>query len=217
MRIIAIGAHLDDIELACGGTIAKAIKNGHQVKMIVMSDSAYSNYDGTVRRTKENAIKEGMLAAGKLGVEDIEILDFSTKDIPYHSKTVEALDKLISDFKPDIIFTHWPFDTHQAHEGVSKSSISAARRQGTIYLYEPITPSGRSYVAFRPQAYSDISGFIDDKINSLMEHKTEFNKYGIGWIEGVKARAAFRGYEMGTGFAEAFEVLRCELDFEGNK
>ena len=39
MKILAIGAHLDDIELACGGTIAKAIKAGNQVKVIVMSKS----------------------------------------------------------------------------------------------------------------------------------------------------------------------------------
>ena len=39
MKIIAIGAHLDDIELACGGTIAKAVKKGHEVKMIVLSQS----------------------------------------------------------------------------------------------------------------------------------------------------------------------------------
>ena len=50
-RIIAIGAHLDDIELACGGTLAKAIRNGNLVKMIVLSKSGYSNYDGQVMWT----------------------------------------------------------------------------------------------------------------------------------------------------------------------
>lgn len=211
MKILAIGAHLDDIELACGGTIAKAMSNGHEIKMIVMSDSSYSNYDGIVKRTKEDALKEGFAAAKKLGINDLEVLDFSTKDIPYHSDTVESLDERISDFKPDIIFTHWVFDTHQAHEGVAKSSISAARRSSTIYMYEPISPSGRSYVAFRPQAYFDISDTISLKIEALKEHKTEYQKYGDNWINGVKARAAFRGYEMGSEFAEAFEILRCEL------
>ena len=211
MRILAIGAHLDDIELACGGTLSKAIKFGHDVKMIVMSKSGYTNYDGTLRRIDEIAISEGISASKMLGISDIEILSFPTKDIPYHSDVIESLDLRISEFNPDVIFTHYVFDTHQAHEGVSKSTISAARRRNTIYMYEPITPSGRSYMAFRPQMYSDISEYIDDKINSLKEHRTEYQKYGDHWIEGVRARAAFRGYEMGVKYAESFEILRTEF------
>jgi len=56
-------------------------------------------------------------------------------------------------YNTDIIFTHHPFDTHQAHVGVSNATIAAARRKNTVFFYEPITPSGRSYVAFRPQLY----------------------------------------------------------------
>ena len=46
MRILAVGAHLDDIEIACGGTLAKAIENGHDVKVLIMSKSGYTNKDG---------------------------------------------------------------------------------------------------------------------------------------------------------------------------
>lgn len=73
MKILAIGAHLDDIELACGGTLAKAISNKHQVKMLVMSESGYTNYDGKVMRTPQDAVQEGRKVAAVLGVEDIEI------------------------------------------------------------------------------------------------------------------------------------------------
>lgn len=212
MKLLAVGAHLDDIELACGGTLAKALINGHQVKMIVMSKSGYKNYDGKVMRTDDIAVKEGKRAAETLGVSDFEVLDFDNKDIMYDSKAVEALEKRINEYKPDIIFTHWPFDTHQAHVGTGKSTITAARRYNTIYLYEPIAPSGRSYVAFRPQVYVDITDFIECKIDSLKCHETEYKKFGESWIDGVRARAKFRGYEMGTdGYAEAFEVLRSEL------
>jgi len=50
MQLIFIGAHLDDIEFACGGTIVKALKNGHKVKMLVVSDLAFTHYNGTVMR-----------------------------------------------------------------------------------------------------------------------------------------------------------------------
>lgn len=214
MKILAVGAHLDDIELACGGTLAKALSNKHVVKMLVMSKSGYTGLDGAIKRDNNVAVNEGIAAAKKLGVEDIQILDFDTKDIRYESKTIEAIEKCIVEYEPDIIFTHWAFDTHQAHEGVAKSTITAARKKNTIYMYEPIAPSGRSYHPFRPQVYSDITEFINNKIESLKEHKTEYAKYGENWIEGVEARARFRGYEMGVKYAETFEVLREELTLE---
>lgn len=212
MRILAVGAHLDDIELACGGTLAKAVDHGHQVKMIVMSKSGYQNYDGQLIRSEELAVAEGISAAKVLGIDDIEILDFATKDIPYHSTVIEKLEKKIKDYQPDIIFTHWIFDTHQAHEGVAKSTITAARRYNNIYMYEPIYPAGRSYMGFRPQMYIDIGGYEEQKLEALKEHKSEYKKFGNQWIEGTKARTAYRGYEMGREYAEAFEIVRCELE-----
>lgn len=214
MRILAIGAHLDDIELACGGTLAKAIKSGNHVKVIIMSKSGYTNYDGKKMRDDDVAIIEGTNALHILGINDIEILDFPTKDIPYSSEVIESIDSRMNAFNPDVIFTHHPFDTHQAHVGVSKSTISAARRRNTVFFYEPITPSGRSYVAFKPQMYVDISDTIEEKLCALREHKTEYHKFGEEWITGVTCRSGFRGYEIGTKYAEAFEVLRCEFSFE---
>ena len=214
MRILAIGAHLDDIEIACGGTLAKAIQAGHTVKAIVMSKSGYTNKEGKVQRSDDTAVREGLNALRTLGIEDIEVLDFETKDIHFRSDVVNALDVRMAEFKPDVIFTHHPFDTHQAHEGVSKATIAAARRLNTVFFYEPITPSGRSYVAFRPQMYVDITKTVDTKINSLKCHVSEYNKFGgEDWVEGVRCRCGFRGYEIGTKFAEAFEVLRMEMSF----
>lgn len=214
MKILAVGAHLDDIEIACGGTLAKAIASGHQVKTLIMSKSGYTNIKGDIQRSNDIAVKEGMNALHTLGIQDIEILDFPTKDIPFESDVVNAIDVCISTYKPDIIFTHHPFDTHQAHVGVSNSTIAAARRKNTVFFYEPITPSGRSYVAFRPQLYVDIESTIELKIASLREHKSEYNKFGAeDWITGVHCRCGFRGYEIGKKYAEAFEVLRLEMSF----
>ncbi len=217
MKILAVGAHLDDIEIACGGTLAKAIEAGHDVKVIIMSKSGYTNKEGKLQRSDEIAIAEGTNALHILGIYDIEILDFPTKDIFFQSDVVNAIDVIMSFYNPDIIFTHHPFDTHQAHVGVSNATIAAARRKNTIFFYEPITPSGRSYVAFRSQLYVDIESTLEKKIASLREHKSEYNKFGAeDWIEGVRYRCGFRGYEIGKKFAEAFEVLRIEIGFDRN-
>lgn len=219
MKILAVGAHLDDIEIACGGTLAKAIASGHEVKVLIMSKSGYTNKDGQLQRSDELAVKEGVNALHTLGIQEIEILDFETKDIPFRSDVVNAIDLRVAEYDPDMIFTHHPFDTHQAHEGVSKATIAAARRKNTVFFYEPITPSGRSYVAFKPTLYVDIESTLDKKIESLKCHTSEYNKFGAeDWIEGVRCRCGFRGYEIGKKFAEAFEILRLEMSFgEGTK
>lgn len=211
MKILAIGAHLDDIELGCGGALARAVRSGHCVRMICLSDSAYTNYDGRVLRTREEAEREGTAAARALGCDDLEILDFPTKDVPDDSRVVEALDARISAYQPDHIFTHWPFDTHQAHRGTALATIAAARRHNTILMYDPVFPAGRSFIGFRPQVYIDITDVISGKLESLRCHESQYRKYGDQWIEAVRSRARFRGYEMGTTFAEAFEVVRMEM------
>lgn len=214
MKILAVGAHLDDIELACGGTLAKALRAGHEVKCIILSKSGYTNLNGDVQRKNETAVEEGTNALHTLGVKDIEIFDFSTKDIPFTSEVVETIDRVMSAYDPDIIFSHHPFDTHQAHMGVAQATIAAARRKNNILMFEPIAPSGRSYVAFKPQVYVDISETIDIKQAALKEHKSEYNKFGgEEWVTGVSARAGFRGYEIGTKYAESFELLRMEMTF----
>lgn len=210
MKILAIGCHIDDIEIACGGVLAQAIKNKHTVKTLIMTKSDYSDYRGKIYRTQLQALSEGIEALKVLGIEDYKILNFPTKDVPYNSSSIEAINKVIDDFNPDLILTHWSFDTHQAHQSTSLATISASRYKNNILLYEPFPPSGRSYIAFKPQVYIDISDTINLKLKSLKKHKTQHKKYGNQWIEAVKGRAKLRGFECNKNYAEVFEVLRLE-------
>lgn len=211
-RPLFIGAHLDDIELAAGGTVARLVDGGAHPAFLVMSTSEYTSYDGRHFRAAEQAAEEGQAAARVLGVEGVEILAFPAKDIENHSMVVEAINRVVDEFEPTMIFTHWPFDTHRSHANTALTSIAAGRYYNSIVMYEPITPAGRSYVGFRPQLYIDIGEEgAERKLASLRCHKSEYDKYGERWIEGVKARARYRGFEMGASFGEAFEVLRLEV------
>lgn len=210
-RTLFIGAHLDDIELAAGGTSAQVRARGGDVYWLVLSDSGYRSYDGTRARESDKALAEGQAAAAVLGVEHLDVRDFPAKDVDNTSTAVEAIEEVIDAFAPTIIFTHWTFDTHRSHANTALASIAAARRCNSVLMYEPITPSGRSYVAFRPQVYIGIDDSIDQKIEALKCHESEYRKYGEDWIEGVVARARFRGFEMAAGYGEAFELLRLEL------
>jgi len=211
MKIIAIGAHLDDIEIGAGGTLSKLVEDGNEVKMLVMSESAFADFDGNVIRTREQAITEGHAAAGILGAGFIEILNFPNKDIPYNSISVEIIDSNLTSFKPDLIFTHSPHDTHQDHRNTALATISAARYFNNILFYEPFHPAGKSYMPHRPQIYFDITKTINKKIEMLEAHESQLKKYGKNWIRAMMGRASLSGYECGSDYAETFECLRLKL------
>lgn len=211
LKILAIGAHGDDIELACGGTLAKAMEQNHEVEMVLVTGNDSSDHNNVAIRANGVAEQEANAAAKVLGVSKLHILGYQDTCVPYSAELVSKLDEIISEFRPDIIFTHFVFDTHQDHIRTAHSTISAARRQNTIFLYEPINPSGQGYVPFRPQVYVDITQTIDKKVNALQAHQSQYEKYTDKWIEAVVARAQFRGFEMGADYAECFEVVRSEL------
>lgn len=211
LKILAIGAHGDDIELACGGTLARAIEQNHLVEMVLVTGSGSRDHNNVSIREKDEAKKEAILASKVLGVSKLHILGYKDTCVPYSAELISKLDEIFSEFEPDIIFTHFVFDTHQDHIRTAHSSISAARRQNTIYLYEPINPSGQGYIPFRPQIYVDITKTIDKKVAALKAHKSQYEKYTDNWVDAVVARAKFRGFEMGAEYAECFEVVRSEL------
>lgn len=208
MKILICGSHADDAEIALGGYIAKETHWGSVVQVVIMTPSDYTNYDGKILRSTVEAYVEGEEALNILGVSKTHWLDFPTKDVPYDSSSVEALNRIIDNFQPDRIFCHHPCDTHQAHKNTGLAVTTAARNYNNIYYYEPFPPSGRSYVPFKPQLYINITGFLDKKIASLKAHKSQYTKYGDKWIDAVIARAKLRGYECGMDYAECCEILR---------
>ena len=212
MRVMAIGAHSDDAELACGGTLASAVAHGHDVKLLVLTESSYVGLHGDVLRTKDEARDEALDAAKVLGVEadDVRFLPFPTRDLPYTSETIVAVEKEMNQFRPDVVLTHWPFDTHQDHRNAALTTISAGRYYNSILMYEPMMPSGRSYVGFRPQVYVDISDFIEQKLEALRRHASQYAKYGDDWLSAVESRCRLRGFEIGCKYAEAFEAARFQ-------
>lgn len=198
-KILFIGAHFDDIELACGGFITKLIEEKHNVQMLVMVRPNTSRY------------LEGMNVGHFLKAKFLQVLNFKDMYVPYNGDSVNEINKVIDSFNPDLVLTHWVFDTHQDHRNTALSTISACRYKNNILMYEPIHPSGKSYIAFRPQIYIDISDTINNKIKSLKLHKSQYKKYGKDWINAIKGRAKVRGFESNHKYAEAFELLRMEV------
>ena len=206
-NILAVGAHADDVEIGCGGTVAAHVQKGDNVILLVMTESSYTYYDGTVLRTVEEGVAEEKGAADVLGAKLIN-LEFETKKVPYSAESIEMINKIIDDYGIDTIYTHWYHDTHQDHKRTTQSVLSAGRYVKNILMYEPEYPAGRSYLGFRNQYYVDISSSFDIKMKALKFHESQILKYGNAFLEAVEARVRHRGYEMGSKYAECFEIVR---------
>jgi LmbE family N-acetylglucosaminyl deacetylase len=207
--ILAIGAHYDDIEIGCGGTIALATKKGWKSHILVTTDSAYKSIN-CVNRSPKQAVQEGMNAAQVLGAE-LTSLDFEIGNIGWNKYVVKAINSVIDKTRPDVIMTHYSGDTHQDHYYTSMSTISAARFIPNVLMYEPYYPSGRGPIPFNRQLFIDISETIEIKQKAILQHHTQVKRYGPNWIEALHARARSHGFECGCTYAEAFQVLRMLL------
>lgn len=207
-NILAIGAHADDVEIGCGGTIALHVKRGDKVIILVMAEPFFTNYDGTVLRPKDVGKSEEKSAAEVLGAKVIN-LGFKDNSVMYSVETIEAINKIIDEHEIDTVYTHWHHESNQDHSRTAHATISAARYTANILMYEPMYPNGKTYETFRSQIYIDVTSTFDIKMRALKCHKSQVDKFGSGFLEAVEARARYRGYEIGQRYAESFEVIRA--------
>ena len=198
MNIIVFSPHPDDAEVLMGGTIARYTQKGHNVLIVLV----------TIPNQKESRVGEAREAAAILGAE-LSVLDLNPYELEFNRKLVEVFDRVVRDFSPDVIYTSWIHDSHQDHVTVSKTSIAAARKNNcSFYMYEQALPSGLVPYGFRPQAFVDISDTIELKTRSVLAHKSQVQNFSEQWIQGIKARATFMGFQINVKYAEAFEVVK---------
>ncbi|MDD2439246.1 MAG: PIG-L family deacetylase [Methanosarcinaceae archaeon] len=198
MRVLSLGAHPDDIEIGMGGTLAKYSKKGHEVLMLI----------ATVPNKKEMRIKESEKAARILGAE-LNILNINPEKLVFSRELVRELDKVMSDFCPDVVFTHWVHDSHQDHVSIAKATIASTRKNGySVYMYEQTIPGGIVPYCFRPQMYVDISDVIELKKESVIAHKSQLDVNNEWWLYGIEGRATYRGYQIRSKYAESFEIIK---------
>lgn len=224
MNILAIGAHPDDVETKCGGTLAKYAKLGHKVFTATATNgnigSATLPMDEIAKIRKEEARR----AAAHIGAEYI-CLDYDD-EMFYEDKQARInFINLVRYCKADVILTHSPHDYNPDHELTSKIindiavMIPIAKIQTKakpydkipiIAYFEPVHGLG-----FIPTDYVDISDVIDIKRAMCYEHKSQIQwmsdnyKDAVGdkdFLEGTMLEARYRGNQCGVQYAEAFRM-----------
>ena len=200
---MVFGAHPDDLEIGMGGTISKFTELGYDVTLVVSTLPNFVESD-----KKEERKLEAISSAKILGCKHIEILDLSTDDMTYGRNLVSLLDSLINKYKPKTVFTHWFGDSHQDHQFLTKSVISSCRDIDNLCMYENTIPGGLTEHSFRPQLYVDITNTLELKINALKCFKSQFQRCGPLWIDALIGRSRYRGYQIHSRYAEAFEIIK---------
>ena len=206
MNILAIGAHFDDIELGCGGTLARHNNKKNKIYALVATDSAYSNYEGNLIRSAKIAKKEGIKGLKTLGVKEIFFGKFKTFKIDNLDKLNRQIIKILNTKKIDLVFTHWSGDIHIDHSQVSKASLHSCRHVKKILMYRSNWYS--SNLDFSKNYYVDISDFWKNKEQSINCHTSELKRTKKRWIDFWKNEALNTGQEVGKKYAESFQIIK---------
>jgi LmbE family N-acetylglucosaminyl deacetylase len=201
--VLVFGAHPDDIEIGMGGTVTKLNGMGYDVKLVVATLPNFVKTD-----TKEQRRMEAIMSAKVMGSNQPEFLDLSADEIVFGRKFVTLIDEIIHKHKPESVFTQWIGDSHQDHQALTRAVISASRDLNNLFMYETTIPGGVTENAFRPQLYVDISETIEAKKNALNCFDSQKIRCGDLWIDAIVGRSLYRGYQMNTNHAEAFEAIK---------
>jgi N-acetylglucosamine malate deacetylase 1 len=205
MNILAIGAHYDDVELGCSGTLINHVKKGDKVTIIVVTDSAYKNPTGKPIRNAKVAYEEGVKAAKIIGAK-LLCLNYETFFVPFDEQLTKTITAHIEKEKIDTVYCHWIHDVHRDHQYVAKSTIMAARHVPRVMMYR--SNYYDTHEPFRGSLYSDISTVIEKKIEIINAHRSELERVRNSWIDFMRRQNANDGQKIGIDYAEKFEIIR---------
>ena len=205
MNILSVGAHFDDIELGCSGTLINHINKGDNVTIIVITDSSYTNPAGTVIRDVDTAVREGKAAAKIIGSELI-CLNYKTFYVKFDEDLTQKITSFIEKLSIDTVYCHWVKDLHRDHRKTAQSTIMASRHVPKVLMYRSnYYDTGES---FNGTFYSDITGSFEKKIEVIKAHESELKRVRYKWIDFIKNQNSNDGQRIGVKYAEKFEIVR---------
>jgi N-acetylglucosamine malate deacetylase 1 len=202
MRIVCVGGHPDDPESGCGGTLARFAASGHEVTVIYLTKGEAGIAGKSHREAADIRSKEATEACKILKVKPVFAGQIDADTI-VNNDWVMKMQQLIENEKPDIVFTHWPVDSHKDHQVASMLTIQTwmrSKEKFELYFFEVCI--GGQTMGFRPTDYVDIVSVQEQKRKAVFCHSSQFPEsiYSCGHA----SMEDFRGREIGVKAAEAF-------------
>jgi LmbE family N-acetylglucosaminyl deacetylase len=208
LKVVCVGGHPDDPESGCAGTLSRYAELGHLVTIIYLTRGERGIQGKSLDESAKIRSAECQRACNIIGAKPLFFgqIDGATELTRDH---VEAMTKLFSNEKPDVVFTHWPVDTHMDHQVASFLTIRACmalKPHPALYFFEVNT--GSQSEGFLPNTYVDVSSVLEKKKTALFSHESQDGK-GV-WRDHHEVIAGWRGREAGVQAAEAFVRLNRE-------
>lgn len=214
--IMAIGAHIGDMELTCGGVLASHALRGDKIITVALTAGEKGNpSDMRVEDYLKQKVKEAHNFALALSGESI-VLDYPDGQLKYNEETTWAVCDVIRRYKPNVIITHWKESVHKDHFNTYKI-VFDARYYATNSAFERDLPSHACtnlYFAenwedslnFKPYLYVDISNGYELWYRQVKNHWFVTNSTDYRYLDYYNALSICRGCESGKQRAQAFMV-----------
>lgn len=223
MNILAVGCHPDDLEIGCGGTLARYAQAGHAVSMCIVANGNLGHVEIPPPELRAIRAAEARRASQILGAQRLEMLDVGDLLVDSNrAETVNALVDVIRRVQPDLIITHPQEDYMKDHVEVSRLVFDASFSASVPHYLTPtpgaakITPiyymDTVAGVNFLPAEYVDVSAVIEQKLQALDCHVSQIrwlrDHDGIDFLDFVRTVAKFRGLQCGVPYAEGFRLCQ---------
>ncbi len=206
MKILAIGAHFDDVELGCGGALAAHAARGDEVYVFVATVSGFTNqYDQSVR-SSDVARAEAEEAMRVLGVKQMFCGDFKTLEVEFVDGLNIQILRLVEQLGIEQVYAHWTGDIHHDHQAVARASLHSCRHVPRLLMYR--SNWYHSTLDFRGNFYVDITEHWDVKEQAIRAHQSEMERTGAKWISFFRNEAENAGQRIGVRYAEVYEVVK---------
>ncbi len=205
MNILAIGAHADDVELGCGGSLLKWGHEGCKITIYIATDSAYSAPDGKIVRSCDEAEKEASESAEKIGAKLI-IDSFKCFELDFSEPLNARLVALIKEEEPDLVLTHWHGDTHPDHQAIAKATLHSSKHTHSVLMYMSNWYLGTE--PFDSRIFVDISETFDGKRELITIFGSENDRTDGDWMKYIRERSENMGRSCGVKYAEGFFAVK---------
>ncbi len=200
MKILAIGAHPDDIEIFMYGLLSVCQQRGDEVSLIVATDGAAGNVKSSINLTVVREL-ETRKALKNLG--SLTLLGLPDGNLSESKNAAEVLRNAINIVNPDIIVTHDPEDYHSDHRALSKYVQDVAN-----FKYPIIFSDTLMGINFNPDFFIDITDFIQHKKKAIICHKSQSPEKFVSLVELMNRYRAAQCNAPHLNYAEAYRINR---------
>ncbi len=219
MKILAVGAHPDDLEITCAGTLAKFVKEGHEVTMCHALNGDKGHFHISPSELGPTRIEEARLAAESINAKAL-YAGYRDCEILYTPETLARFVDIIRSEKPDLIITHSPDDYMPDHI-ITGQLVTDASFHATVPYFKTKVEEAHDVLPpiyymdnfagsnFLPTEYVDITDTLELKKEAMRKHESQIiwlmEHDNVDILDLIETVAKFRGLQCGVKYAEGFK------------